>query len=345
LTTIRDVAKRLDLSITTVSRALDGYPDVAEKTRQLVSKTALDMGYIPNRAARQLRKQKSDTIGYILPASVPQFSDPFFSEFIAGLGDEASSRNFDLLVSTASADSDTEQMAYQRWVHSRKVDGVILNRMRLSDWRVNFLTQMELPFASLERSLDDFDYPSVEVDAIYGFKSLLDHLLENGHRRIAYIGGPAGLKIQSDRYHGYRQALEHAGIAYDPNLVVDGDTSRTSGYRAAKQLLLLPNPPTAITCINDLSAIGVLHAANEQGYVVGQDLAVAGFDGIADSEHTLPPLTTLDQPLYDIARQLVKMLIAQLTGESLPEHRIIFQPKLIIRQSTTRKSDGAISQH
>jgi LacI family transcriptional regulator len=343
MTTIRDVAKRLNLSITTVSRALDGYDDVAEKTRQLVSQAALEMGYIPNRAARQLRRQKTDTIGYILPASVPQFADPFFSEFIAGLGDEAASQNFDLLVSTAAPDSDAERLAYQRWTNSRKVDGIILNRMRLSDWRVQFLKQANLPFVSLERSLDEVDYPSIEVDGALGFKTLLSYLAENGHRRIAFIGGPSDLKIQSDRIAGYRLGLENTGLTFDARLVLDGDATRTGGYQAAKMLLALPEPPTAITCINDLTAIGVLHAANELGLVVGQDLAVAGFDGIADSEHTLPPLTTLNQPLYDIARQLVKMLISQINGEPLAEPRVRYHPQLIIRESTFRESHGSIS--
>ena len=345
MATIRDVAKQLNLSITTVSRALDGYDDVAENTRQLVIQTARAMGYVPNRAARQLRRQRSDTIGYILPASAPQFSDPFFAEFITGLGDQASSQNFDLLVSTASPASETEQSAYQRWAHGRKVDGVILNRMRLYDWRVQFLHQVKLPFVSLERSLDPIDYPCIEVDGASGFEKMLDCLVQIGHRRIAYVSGPPDLKTQSDRLTGYRQGLENAGIPFDPGLVMSGDTTRTGGYQAAKILLGLPDPPTAISCFNDLTAIGVLHAANELGLKVGRDLAVTGFDGIADSEHTLPPLTTLDQPLYEIARQLVTMLIAQINGEFLAEQCVRFQPQLILRQSTSREEDGPIYQH
>ena len=166
---IRDVAKRLNISITTVSRALDGYSDVAEETRQLVINTAQEMGYVPNRATRQLRRQRTDTIGYILPAHAPQFADPFFSEFIAGLGDEATSHNLDLLVSTAAPNSDLERQSYERWVHGRKVDGLVLNRMRLHDWRVQYLSKTDLPFVSLERSLDRSDHASVEVDSVSGF--------------------------------------------------------------------------------------------------------------------------------------------------------------------------------
>ena len=331
---VRDVAKRLNISITTVSRALDGYSDVAEETRQLVIKTAQEMGYVPNRAARQLRRRRSDTIGFIVPARAPQFADPFFSEFIAGLGDEATSHNLDMLVSTAAPNSDLERQGYERWVHGGKVDGLVLNRMRLHDWRVQYLAKTDLPFVSLERSLDRSDHASVEVDSVAGFKLLMAYLTGKGHQRIAYLGGPKELKIQMDRLEGYKKGLTAAGIAYDPILVVEGDTTRGGGYQAAQQLFALPLPPTAITCINDLSAIGVLHAASERGLVVGQDLAVAGFDGIADTEHTSPPLTTLNQPLYEIARDLVKMLVTLIQNQPLEERRVRLQPDLLIRKST-----------
>jgi LacI family transcriptional regulator, galactose operon repressor len=332
--TIRDVAKRLNVSITTVSRALDGYSDVAEETRQLVIKTAQEMGYVPNRAARQLRRQRSETIGYILPAQAPQFADPFFSEFIAGLGDEATSHNFDLLVSTAAPNSEAERQSYERWAHGRKVDGLVLNRMRLHDWRVQYLAQTDLPFVSLERSLDKSGHASVEVDSLAGFTMLMAYLSGKGHKRIAYIGGPKDLKIQADRFEGYKKGLAAAGIPFDPNLVMEGDTTRGGGYRAAQQLFALKPLPTAITCINDPTAIGVLHAASERGLVVGRDLAVAGFDGIADAEHTSPPLTTLKHPLYEIARTLVKMLVAMIQGQPLEERRGQLQPELLIREST-----------
>lgn len=139
--TIRDVAKRLNLSITTVSRALDGYDDVSEETRQRVIKAAQEMGYAPNQAARQLRRQRTDTIGYILPADKPLFADPFFAEFLAGLGDEAAAYNFDLLVASAPPDTEAEHQAYQRWVHGHKVDGLVINRLRLHDWRVQYLSK------------------------------------------------------------------------------------------------------------------------------------------------------------------------------------------------------------
>lgn len=333
-TTIREVAQRLNLSITTVSRALDGYQDVAEETRQLVVRTAEEMGYVPNQAARQLRRRRSDTIGYILPAQTPRFSNPYFAELVAGFGDEASECGFDLLVSTAPPDSPTERRAYENWTHGQKVDGLFLSRIRLRDWRVQYLSHNGIPFVTFGRSLDELEYPSVEVDWRKWFRAVIDHLYALGHRRIAYIGAASDLKIQADRYKGYLEGLLAHELILDPSLVAQGDLTTEGGYRAAMLLLSISNPPTAIACIDDTTAIGVLHAARESGRIVGQDLAVAGFDGIEGSEHTQPPLTTVNQPVYQIARQMAQMLIAQISGDTLPSNSVYIEPKMEIRMST-----------
>jgi DNA-binding LacI/PurR family transcriptional regulator len=332
--TIRDVAKRLNLSITTVSRAMDGYYDVAEETQRLVNQTAQEMGYVPNQAARQLRRQRSDTIGYLLPSDTPHFSDPYVAELVAGLGDQASEHGYDLLVATAQPGSTAEQRAYERWTHGRKVDGLIITRLRLQDWRVQYLLQMGFPFVTKERSDDPGDYPSVEVDGKRWFRLLMEHLIALGHRRIAYIGASAELKIQSDRSTGYRQALEAEGLPLIPELIQTGNLSAESGYQAAQRLLTLPNPPTAIACVDDMTATGVLHAAHDHGIEVGSDLAVAGFDGILGSEYTQPPLTTVNQPVYQIARRMVELLIHRIHGESPGQQQIFIEPELVIRQST-----------
>ena len=332
--TIRDVARRLNLSITTVSRALDGYADVAEDTRQLIEQTAQEMGYMPNQAARQLRRRRTDTIGYILPADKPRFFDLFFAEFTAGLADEAAAQSFDLLVSTAPAGSQAERQAYERWVQGHKVDGMVLNRLQLFDWRVQYLLQARFPFVCHERSLDPYEYPTVEVDGQHWFGVLIDHMVSLGHSRIAYIGAPAELKLQADRLEGYRGGLARHGLSFEPELVLSGNLTSEGGYQAAMRLLGLPKPPTAIACVNDATAIGVLHAARERGLSVGQDLAVAGFDGIEGFEHTQPPLTTINQPVYQIARQLAGMLITQVQKQPLEEQHIQIEPVLEIRQST-----------
>jgi DNA-binding LacI/PurR family transcriptional regulator len=339
--TIRDVAKRLNLSITTVSRALDGYTDVSDATREKVIRTAEELGYVPNRIARQLRKHKSETIGYILPTSTPRFNDPFFNTFMAGLGNEATLSNYDLLVSTANPGEENERQLYKRWVQGRRVDGFILNRMQLQDWRVQYLATKNFPFVTLERNLDEVEYDSVEVNGQAGMVELIAHLVEMGHQRIAYIGASANLSLEASRFQGYQAGLAATGIEFDEGLVVEGDMTRSGGYQAAQQLLELVSPPTAIACVNDLTAIGAMKVARERGMAVGKDLAISGFDGIEEAEGTQPPLTTLSQPIYEIACQLIKLLLTRLESPEIPYQHIQFSPELFIRQSTNATVFGA----
>jgi LacI family transcriptional regulator len=338
--TIRHVAKRLRLSITTVSRALDGYDDVAAKTRERVIRTAREMGYVPSRAARQLRRQRADAIGYVIPGQSPYFTDPFSSAFIAGLGDAASAHNLDLLIATAPPDSDAEHQIYTRWTQSRPVDGIVLSRLRLKDWRAKFLTQNNFPFVAHGHAQMRLDFPYIEMDSRAGFIQLVQHLIERGHRRIAYIGAPAKFTLQAERFAGYQTGLQNAGIPFDESLVAESDFTRNGGYQAALRLLDLPQPPTALICVNDLTAIGAMRAAREHNLVVGRDLAIAGYDGTEDSEHTDPPLTTLKQPIYDTAQRLVEMLLQRIAGEPLENPHVILQPELIVRESTNFSVNG-----
>lgn len=338
--TIRDIAKRLDLSVGAVSRALSGYTDIAENTRQRIFEAAREMGYTPNRAARQLRKQATDrTVGYIMPVDAPRFANSFFSEFIEGLGDETSAQHCDLLIATAPLGHEAEQTAYRQWIENSKVDGMILNRLQVQDWRVRYLSEKRVPFSTLERSMDEVSsppggYPSVEVNSRDGFIQLVGHIAANGFQKHAYIGGPPALKIQADRLAGFQFGLTQANLPLDPERVLVSDLTSAGGYNATKRLLSIPDPPDAILCVNDQTAFGAMRAIDEAGLKTGQDIAVAGFDGVRDARYSNPPLTTLDQPVYDIARQLVRLLAAQISGQTVPNARVVLQPTLLVRAST-----------
>lgn len=331
--TLRELAEKLNLSITTVSRALDGYSDVAEETRKRVVKAAMELGYEPSYAARQLRRKRTDMIGYILPTSSPRFSDPFSINFLTGLCDEAALQNIDLMVTSCPPESEQEQNQYHRWVHGRRVDGLVLNRTRLNDWRIRFLVQENVPFVSLGKGTDTAQYPFIDISDADGVRELTMHLAKKGHTRIAFIGAPHNLVIQKERYQGYRLGLEDAQIAFDADLVAEGDLTEEAGYLAAQTLLELPNPPSAILGINDLTALGIMHAAKERGLYIGTELAIAGYDGLKETEYTSPPLTTIHQPTYEIARELARMLIKTIEGEAVPTNHSI-QPRLLIRAST-----------
>lgn len=333
MTTIRDVARQLNISIATVSRALDGYYDVADHTRELVIQTAREMGYAPNRAARQLRRQKAETIGFIIPAISERFDEPYFMEFIAGMSDELSGKNFDLLVANA-ATVEMEHNLYERWVNSRKVDGFIMNRMGIYDWRVQYLAKANVPFVSLGKSRDGIEYPCIRIDGSDAYDQLIKHLLERGFSRFAFIGGLSELTIHIDRLQWFQSALTNNGLNCEPQNILSTDMTIAAGYEAANSLLSQSNSPDVLLCVNDETAFGAIEAAREHGLKIGADLAIVGFDGVKDSEHTVPPLTTLDIPVPDIARQLVRMILAILQKEALPENEIVIRPSLVIRAST-----------
>ncbi len=341
--TIRDVAKKLNISIYTVSRALDGYDDVAEQTRERVIQTANKMGYAPNRAARQLRRQKAETIGFIIPSISKRFNEPFFTEFVSGLGEELSSRNFDLLVSNAKTD-DAERQLYHRWVNSRKVDGFILNRIRRHDWRVSFLSQWGIPFVALGKSEDGIEYPYVRIDAADEYLDLVIHVQKNGFSQFAFIGGPTDLVNQIDRLKWFRFATKKCGLEVPRDYIISTNMTSRGGYEATSALLNSRTPPDAILCVNDEAAFGALHAAREHGLTVGTDIAVAGFDGIQDSLHAEPPLTTLDIPVADIARQLAGMLLETLSERPLELTEIVIRPKLLTRASTGKQVNRSVDQ-
>lgn len=332
-TTIRDIAKKLNLSIAAVSRALDGYPDISAETRRRVQETAREMGYAPNQAARQLRRRRADAIGYILPVNTPRFSDPFYSEFIAGLGDEAARQQLDLVTSAAPAEQEAEQRMYQKWVQGNRVDGIVLNRIRLQDWRVQYLAQAGFPFVGLEMSRDGVDYPCVCVETDHSLADLVKHVAARGFRRMAFIGGEPSLVLQAARLDAFRRGLTDAGLEFDPALLETTDLSASGGYQAAKRLGWSIHPPDALICINDEVAFGALHAVRELGLAAGRDIAVTGFDGVQNSAFSDPPLTTIDQPVYDIAVLLVKMLGAEINHQPLAERQVVIQPEFRLRAS------------
>ncbi len=329
--TLKDIANRVGLSVTTVSRALNDYDDVSPATKALIRRVAQEMGYRPDATAQKLQKGRTDTIGFVIPTFGPRFSDPFFSEFLAGLGNQASEENFDVLVSTR-APGPEEDEAYRRLVESRRVDGLIIVRTRHHDPRIAYLADQRFPFCAFGRSDLGVDFPYVDVDGTQGLREAVGYLVGLGHRRIGYIAAPGNLMFNTFRLQGYRQGLEEHGIPFEPDLVVEGDLTERGGFQAAQKLLA--RHPTAILAGNDLTALGAIRAAQEAGLEVGRDISVIGFDDIPLAEHTHPPLTTLRQPIYQIGKTVCRMLLQVIRGEPVPDGHVILSPELVIRQST-----------
>lgn len=333
--TIKDIARKIGKSTTTVSRALHDYDDISPETKQLVRKVAAELGYIPNTLAQRLQKQQSDTLALILPTYGPRFSDPFFSEFIAGVGNQAARQGYDLLVSTRPP-GEEELQTYQYNVQGKRVDGFVLVRIRCQDARIDYLRKAGFPFVAYGSTEGDLDFPLVDVDSRQGMALVVEYLTNLGHRRIACITPPMDLMFAHHRLNSVRSGLESRGIPCDEDLIVMSDLTQAGGYQQAWKLLEAPNPPTAIIACNDLMALGAMSAAQERGLRVGIDISITGFDDIAQAEHSHPPLTTVRQPIEKIGEKVCEMLVKIIHQETLEKTQLILQPELIVRQSCGR---------
>ncbi|MEM7344629.1 MAG: LacI family DNA-binding transcriptional regulator [Chloroflexota bacterium] len=332
--TLKDLAVHVDRSITTVSRALAGYQDVSPRTRDQVLQAAEELGYEPNITARQLQKQATDTIALILPNNNnPQISDPFFSEFLAGIVDQTTRYGLDLLVTTHSPDEDAKEV-YLKYIRSRRVDGFIIIRTQRNDARIKLLRDCDFPFVAFGRVETDNEFPFIDEDGELGIRMVVDHLVALGHTRLAFIAEPANLTKAHNRLQGFIKGVTAHGLPLDESLILEGGFRQRAGRLSTLQLLDHPNPPTAIVAVNDLVALGAISAAQEQGLVVGRDVSITGFDDIALAEYTHPPLTTLHLPAHEIGMKICQTLFNVINREPLAEPQVILQPELVVRQSS-----------
>jgi LacI family transcriptional regulator len=331
--TLRDIAQEVGVSVTTVSRALAGYGDVAPSTRRRIEEVAADLGFVPNAAARNLQRQRTDTIALVVPVeSNLRFSDPFFSEFLSGLVVAAGETGFALNITTDSQDD--EEHTYLRLIRSRRADGFVLVRTRRQDPRIPLLLEAGVPFVTFGRTNGAHGVYSVDEDDEQGIRLMVDHLVALGHSRVGCIAEPAAFAKGHHRFQGYCQGLQAHDLAFDPDLVVTTNYRQRSGREAATRLLNLPEPPTAIIACNDLLALGAASAVQARGLQVGRDVSVTGYDNIPLAEHAQPPLTTVDQPAHRLGSLVAQMLIGVIRGEPIAEKQVILQPEVVIRQSS-----------
>lgn len=329
---LKALAKELDLSITTVSRALAGYSDVAEKTRLRVVKAAADTNYVPNSAAKMLVTGRSGYIGLTLPLRSEPFSDPFLGEFIAGLGEALAERGQDLLINAVAANQ-TEMQVLQRTVESGRVDGIVLTRIKEKDERVDFLRKRNIPFVTHGRTLhDNNDYSWIDTDGEFAFSHATELLLSLGHRRIALFSITEHMMFRYVRELGVTQTLDNSAV--DTALSVSHvDRFDAEGcYAEALQVLSKPNRPTAILALTDEIAIAVLDAAAELGISVPNQLSVIGFGNIPQASAAPPGLTTFDQSTRATAEQIGNVLLDSIDGKTVTQQQLI-RPFLVSRGS------------
>ena len=332
--TIRDIAAELGLSVSAVSKALNNYPDIAPETRKLVMETALRMGYQPSAAARSLRIQKTNTIGLIFCIIDRHLTDPYYLNLLASIGEICSCQGFDLLLS-ACPDRGLEYSAYQRIVGGQKVDGMILTGIRHKDDRIAYLMEQGIPFVAFGRADHNGEFPYIDVDGAKGSEEGVQHLIDQGYRRIGFIGLPEELVCAEHRLQGYRLAIEKNGLAFDQRLVLNCENlNQDSGYNAMQQLLELDEPPDAAFFCSDVLAIGAMRAIRDRGLSVGHNFGVVGFDDIPMAAQLQPTLTSIRQPIYEVGTRLSLMLIELIQNKQLMEPHIILEPTLVVRESS-----------
>ncbi|MEZ5825251.1 MAG: LacI family DNA-binding transcriptional regulator [Geminicoccaceae bacterium] len=329
---LKGLAQALGLSMTTVSRALNGYSDVSEKTRRRVEQQARLLGYAPNAQARRLTSGMTETIGFVLNDVSTYYDDPYFAQLLAGMGDVLTRSNYDLVISTRGGDTDALG-GYRRLVEERRVDGIVLDRTKRVDERIDYLLDAGMPFVTFGRSEEARRHAFLDIDGEAAARMSIERLLKLGHRRIAFLGAPGDFMYNHLRRSGYERALAAAGIAVDPDLVVDTAHQEASGYRATLVLLHLDDPPTAILCIDDLPAMGAIRAVRSEGLEVGADVSIIGYNDIAPAALVDPPLTTVRIDSRAAGRRLAEMLLALIAGRPASVFQEVWPPALVVRSS------------
>ncbi len=329
---LKMLATHLGLTVSTVSRALNGYTDISPATRERVKRAADELGYRANQNARRLSIGTPETICYLMPRYASSGTQPFVAQLLQGLGEALSKRNWDLLVSHAGTSKD-ELAQIDRLVRSGRIGGLVISRPLKNDPRIRLIQDLKCPFVVHGRTAACDDYAWYDIDSARAFVDAVDHLVGLGHSRIAFVGAPLQYQFAQDRLNGYQTGLKGNGLPGDPDLVQIAEFSDEGGEVATNSLLDLPEPPTAIVCVSDAMAFGALAAVRARGLMPGKEISVIGYDGLSFGAHANPPLTTMAQPQAHAGRRLGDMLLSIIDGEDPKKHQELQRAHLLRRQS------------
>jgi len=328
-TTIRDVAKRANVGIATVSRVLNNSSSVKLETQQRVQQAILELDYTPNPIARRLSTGKTQTIGVI----VPFFTLPDFVKRLQGVQKAISESKYDLILFNVESIEQKDRY-FADLSRNTRVDGVLIIALPLTNYQVNQFKIAEIPVVLIDAFHSEVH--QVIVDHINGAKIAMKHLLSLGHRKIAfvsdYLDNPFDFIASKQRYIGYREALDEAQLPFQEKYHQQGDFGRETARKMGHTLLSLEDPPTAIFAGSDTQAIGVLEAARERGIFVPDQLSITGYNDIRDSEYM--ELTTIHQPLFESGLTGVKIILQEIEIPSNHPQKIILPLELVVRKTT-----------
>jgi DNA-binding LacI/PurR family transcriptional regulator len=329
-TTILDIARELNLSKSTVSRALTGHKNVKPATRKAVLELAEKLDYERNMLAISLVKSKSSTIGVI----VPEFLTPFFPQIIDGITKYAQPAGYNVLI-TQSGESYEAEVANTKVLLASQVDGILISLTKETQNFEHFkiFQRKGIPIVFFNRVCEDMEVPKVIVDDYDGAFRAVDHLIKSGKRRIAHLAGPNTLQISRKRLNGYKAALIKHKIPVDEELIISYDLSEEKARIYVNHLLSLPKPPDALFAINDPTAISAIEVIKSKGLKIPRDIAVIGFSNDYAGELMEPSLTTVSQPLREMGQVAAQLLIDQIEKDTTKPIIKLLKTKLIVRNS------------
>jgi LacI family transcriptional regulator len=330
---LEEVARLAGVSRSTVSRVVNDDPRVSEDVRTRVQQIIREYNYHPNAAARSLASRRTRILGLVFPkVTTTVFSDPFFPKLIQGAVEACNAADHNLMM---LMDSSAEYIAgdriYSRIIRGHHLDGVVIASSVVDDPIVEQLQQARFPFVLVGRHPRYHEVNSIDVDNRAAAQSAVSHLIDHGYRRIAIIAGMRNMIATIDRYAGYVTALQEAGQLPDPDLMAHGGFSQEGGYAAMQQLL--PHNPDAVFVASDIMAFGALRALEEHGVRVPEDIALMGFDGQDETAHTRPPLSTVAQPIADLGRGAVQILLERIEHPEGDPRHVLLPTQLILRRS------------
>jgi LacI family transcriptional regulator len=332
-TRLKAIAAQLNLSQSTVSRALNDYQDISARTKQLVREVADELGYQPNMHARRLALGKSETLGYVMPWQDRQATESFLSELMAGMAKALAAYGWDLTVLVPHS-VDEELELFQKIARTRHISGLVISRTYSDDRRFQLLRDLQIPFVSHGRSNDSNATAWLDVDNELAFAEMTAHFASLGHRRIAHIAGPEVYNFARQRTDGWRRGIGEAGLDPHSAPLEMTDLSFEGGKAAMQRLLALDMPPTAVCCVSDVVAIGAMQAIREAGLVPGREVSLVGYDGLEIGAWIEPPLTTMRQPQQSAGRRLAEMLISLVEGRTRPSDNQELVRASLVRRET-----------
>jgi LacI family transcriptional regulator len=333
LATIKDIAQATGFSVTTVSRALNGYDDVSEHTRLIIRKTAEQLNYIPNILARTLVTKKSKTIGLLVSDLKRESSkDNFVFSVLCGVSEYVAKKDYEMILLSTST-SRQKNKNFLQIIQERNLDGVVIQGLKTDDPYLKEAVESSIPTVLIDIPVENKTTGYVTCNQADGIRTAVKYLVRLGHRKIAFMNGHKQAYVCKIRLDAYRSTLKTLNIGYDQSLVCDGDFNEDIAYHAALNFLIYHTDVTAMICASDIMALGVLRAARELEIHIPENLSLIGFDNILLTQYVTPSLTTIAQDPYALGISATTLLLNMLSGNTEEKH-VVLPSELIIRDST-----------